>query len=61
MARNKPATDGHRGSAIRDRAQVKAKLTGVERLTKRSAKADEIMMPKQSGGKFKTVHREEKH
>ena len=59
MATNKPAGDGHRNGAVRDRSQLKTEVMGEERYTKRDKETGEFMAQKKDGEKFKGV-REEK-
>jgi len=46
MATNPPAGDGHRNGAIRKRSQIKTKIMGEERYTKRSIKTGEFLAQK---------------
>jgi hypothetical protein len=58
MATNKPAGDGHRNGAVRKRSQLKTKIMGEERETKRDDNTGKFMAQKKDGGKFKGVRRE---
>ena len=59
MATNKPAGDGQRNGAVKDRSQLKTPVMGEERYTKRDLETGEFMAQKKDGEKFKGV-REEK-
>ena len=59
MATNKPAGDGHRNGAVKDRSQLKTPVMGEERYTKRDGETGEFMAQKKDSEKFKGV-REEK-
>ena len=61
MATNAPAGDGHRNGAIRKRTQLKAKVMGEDKFTKRSKKTGEFTAQKKDGTKFKGVRRERSH
>jgi hypothetical protein len=61
MATNAPSGDGHRKGAVRKRTQLKTKMMGEERFTKRSKKTGQFIDQKQSGGKFKGVRKERVH
>lgn len=58
MATNKPAGDGHRNGAVKDRSQLKTKMMGAEHETKRDTKTGEFMAVKKDDGKFKGVRKE---
>ena len=58
MATNKPAGDGHRNGAVRNRSQLKTEVMGEERYTKRDKDTGEFMAQKKDGGKFKGVRKE---
>lgn len=58
MATNKPAGDGHRNGAVRKRSQLKTKIMGEERETKRDDTTGKFMAQKKDGGKFKGVRQE---
>lgn len=61
MATNRPAGDGHRNGAVRKRTQVKTKVMGEDKFTKRSKKTGEFVAQKKDGTKFKGVRREQSH
>ena len=61
MATNAPAGDGHRNGAVRKRTQLKTKVQGEERYTKRSKKTGQFIDQKKDGTKFKGVRREKAH
>ena len=58
MATNAPAGDNHRNGAVRKRSQLKTKVMGEERYTKRSKTSGQFIDQKKGGGKFKGVRRE---
>lgn len=58
MATNKPAGDGHRNGAVKDRSQLKTKIMGEEHETKRDKTTGEFMAQKKDDGKFKGVRKE---
>ena len=58
MATNKPAGDGHRNGAVRDRSQLKTKIEGEEHWTKRDKDTGQFMDQKKDDEKFKGVTRE---
>jgi len=58
MATNPPAGDGHRNGAVRKRTQIKTKVMGEERYTKRDKETGEFMAQKKDDGKFKGVRKE---
>lgn len=58
MATNKPAGDGHRNGAVRERSQLKTPVMGEERYTKRDKTNGEFMAQKKGGDKFKGVRKE---
>ena len=57
MATNAPAGDNRRIGAVRKRTQLKTRMMGEERATKRSKDTGQFMAQKKSG-KFKGVRRE---
>jgi hypothetical protein len=61
MATNAPAGDEHRNGAVRKRTQLKTKLMGEDRYTKRSKKTGQFMAQKKDESKFKGVRREKAH
>lgn len=56
MATNKPAGDGHRKGAVKERSQLENPITGT--MTKRDLKSGEFMDVKKGEGKFKGVRKE---
>ena len=58
MAVNKPAGDSARKGAVKKRTQLKTKMMGVARDTKRSKTNGRFMDVKADGNKFKGVTRE---
>jgi hypothetical protein len=58
MASNEPAGDGHRIGAVKKRSQLKTKVMGEERYTKRSKESGRFMDQKANSGKFKGVRKE---
>ena len=58
MAVNKPVGDSARKGAVRKRTQLKTKIQGEERWTKRSKKSGEFLDQKKDEKKFKGVRRE---
>jgi len=58
MATNAPAGDGHRNGAVRKRTQLKTKIMGEEKYTKRSKETGEFLAQKEDGTKFKGVRKE---
>jgi hypothetical protein len=58
MASNEPAGDGHRVGAVKKRSQLKTKVMGEERYTKRSKESGRFMDQKADSGKFKGVRKE---
>jgi hypothetical protein len=58
MASNEPAGDGHRIGAVKKRSQLKTKVMGEERYTKRSKESGRFMDQKVDSGKFKGVRKE---
>jgi len=58
MATNKPAGDGHRNGAIKDRSQLKTKIMGEEHYTKRDTTTGQFMDQKADDQKFKGVRKE---
>jgi hypothetical protein len=61
MATNKPADDGHRNGAVRDRSQLKTKIMGEKHFTKRDGATGEFMAQKKDDKKFKGVRKERTH
>jgi len=61
MATNAPAGDGHRKGAVRNRTQLKTKIEGEERWTKRSKRSGQFLAQKKDTSKFKGVRREKSH
>lgn len=61
MATNAPAGDGHRKGAVRQRSQLKTKVMGEERYTKRSKANGQFVDQKADGKKFKGVRKEKAH
>jgi len=60
MAVNKPKGDNARKGAVKKRSQLKTKIMGEEKWTKRSKKTGEFMDQKEDGKKFKGVRKEKK-
>ena len=58
MATNAPTGDGHRNGEVRKRSQIKTKIMGEDRETKRDATSGQFMAQKKDGGKFKGVRKE---
>ena len=58
MATNKPAGDGHRNGAVKDRSQLKTEVMGEGRYTKRDSSTGEFMAQKKDGEKFRGVRKE---
>lgn len=58
MAVNKPVGDNARKGAVRKRSQLKTKMQGDERWTKRSRASGRFIDQKQDDSKFKGVRRE---
>ena len=58
MAVNKPVGDNARKGAVRKRSQLKTKVQGEERWTKRSRSSGPFMDQKKDDSKFKGVRRE---
>jgi hypothetical protein len=58
MATNKPVGDNARKGAVRKRSQLKVKVAGEDRWTRRSRATGEFMAQKKSAEKFKGVRRE---
>lgn len=58
MAVNKPVGDGARKGAVRKRSQLKTKMQGKARWTKRSGETGQFLDVKKSKKKFKGVRRE---
>jgi len=60
MAVNKPKGDSARKGAVRKRTQLKTKMMGEARWTKRSKKSGRFMDVKKDEKKFKGVRKEKK-
>ena len=58
MAVNKPKGDGTRKGAVKKRSQLKTKVMGEEKWTKRSKTSGRFMDQKKDDKKFKGVRRE---
>jgi hypothetical protein len=58
MATNKPIGDNARKGAVRKRAQLKTKVKGKDRWTKRDKGTGVFMAQKKTAKKFKGVRRE---
>ena len=58
MATNAPAGDGQRKGAVRKRTQLKTKVMGEARYTKRDKETGQFMDQKKDDKKFKGVRRE---
>lgn len=58
MAVNKPTGDDARKGAVRKRTQLKTKVMGEDRYTKRSKETGQFMDQKTDGKKFKGVRKE---
>jgi hypothetical protein len=58
MAVNKPVGDSARKGAVRKRTQLKTKIQGEERWTKRSKKSGQFLDQKKDEKKFKGVRKE---
>jgi hypothetical protein len=58
MATNKPAGDGHRNGAVKDRSQLKTEMMSEEHATKRDTTTGKFMAQKKDGEKFKGVRQE---
>jgi hypothetical protein len=58
MAVNKPTGDNARKGAVRKRSQVKTKVMGEDRYTKRDKTIGQFMDQKEDGKKFKGVRKE---
>jgi hypothetical protein len=58
MATNAPAGDGHRNGPVRKRSQLKTKVMGEKRFTKRDKTSGQFMDQKEDGKKFKGVRKE---
>ena len=61
MATNAPAGDSHRNGAVRKRTQLKTKIMGEDKYTKRSKESGQFMDQTKTGKKFKGVRREKNH
>jgi hypothetical protein len=60
MAINKPTGDNARKGAVRKRTQLKTKVMGEDRFTKRDKTSGQFMDQKVDGKKFKGVRKEKK-
>jgi hypothetical protein len=58
MATNKPAGDGHRNGAVKDRTQLKTKIMSEAYFTKREGNTGQFLDQKADGRKFKGVRKE---
>ncbi len=58
MATNAPTGDGHRNGAVRKRTQLKTKILGEDRETKRDKTNGQFLAQKKDGAKFKGVRHE---
>jgi hypothetical protein len=58
MATNAPAGDGHRNGAVRKRSQLKTKVMGEKRFTKRNKTSGQFVAQKKDGTKFRGVRKE---
>jgi hypothetical protein len=58
MAVNKPTGDDARKGAVRKRTQLKTKVMGEDRYTKRKKETGQFMDQKKDGKKFKGVRKE---
>jgi hypothetical protein len=58
MASNEPTGDGHRIGAVKKRSQLKTKVMGEERYTKRNKESGRFMDQKADSEKFKGVRKE---
>ena len=58
IATNAPSGDGHRNGAVRKRSQLKTKVMGEDRFTKRDKSTGQFMDQKEDGRKFKGVRKE---
>ena len=58
MATNKPAGDGHRNGAVRNRSQLDTKIMGEIHATKRDKTNGQFIDQKKTAGKFKGVTKE---
>ena len=58
MATNKPKDNARKG-AVKKRTQLKTKVMGEDRYTKRSKETGEFMDQKKGGRKFKGVRKEQ--
>jgi hypothetical protein len=57
-ATNAPAGDGHRNGAVRKRTQLKTKVMGEDKFTKRDTTTGQFIDQKEDDKKFKGVRRE---
>jgi hypothetical protein len=58
MATNPPSGDGHRQGAVKKRSQLKTKIEGEDRWTKRDKETGQFLDQKKAGEEFKGVRRE---
>lgn len=58
MATNKPAGDGHRNGAVKQRSQLKTQSMGEKHFTKRNTSTGKFMAQKADDTKFKGVRKE---
>jgi hypothetical protein len=56
--RQRTGGDGHRNGAVRMRLQLKTKVTGEDRFTKRDKTSGQFMDQKEDRKKFKGVRKE---
>ena len=60
MAVNKPVGDNARKGAVKKRSQLKTRIMGEDRYTKRSDETGRFMDQKADGKKFKGVRKEKR-
>jgi hypothetical protein len=60
MATNAPKGDGQRKGAVRKRTQLKSKVMGEDRYTKRDKTSGQFIDQKADAKKFKGVRKEKK-
>lgn len=58
MATNKPVGDNARKGSVKKRTQLKTKVMGEDKWTKRSKETGQFLDQKEDGKKFKGVRRE---
>jgi hypothetical protein len=58
MATNAPTGDNHRNGAVRKRTQLKTKLLGEDKFTKRNKDTGQFIDQTKGANKFKGVRRE---